>query len=50
MSRLLGRCRPEFGHGNAGLASNFMDLGHRKLKDGGVLALALPFSLASGRA
>ena len=50
MSRLLGKCRPEFGHGNAGLASNFMDLGHRKLKDGGVLALVLPFSLARGRA
>ena len=34
----------EFGHGNAGLASNFMDLGHRKLKAGGVIALVLPFA------
>ena len=50
MSKMLRKCRPEFGHGNAGLASNFMDLGHRKLKDGGVLALVLPFSLATGRA
>ena len=50
MSRMLGKCRPEFGHGNAGLASNFMDLGHRKLRDGGVLALVLPFSLARGQA
>ena len=49
MSRMLGKCNPEFGHGNAGLASNFMDLGHRKLKDGGVLALVLPFSLARGQ-
>ena len=49
MSRLLGKYKPDFGHGNAGLASNFMDLGHRKLKDGGVLALVLPFSLALGR-
>ena len=50
MSRMLGKCKPEFGHGNAGLASNFMDLGHRKLRDGGVLALVLPFSLARGQA
>ena len=50
MSRLLRKCKPEFGHGNAGLASNFMDLGHRKLRDGGVLALVLPASLARGQA
>ena len=50
MSRMLGKCKPEFGHGNAGLASNFMDLGHRKLRDGGVLALVLPSSLARGQA
>ena len=49
MSRVLGKCKPEFGHGNAGLASNFMDLGHRKLREGGVLALVLPFSLARGK-
>ena len=50
MSKKLGKCRPEFGHGNAGLASNFMDLGHRKLKDGGVLALVIPFAFARGKA
>ena len=50
MSRLLSKCKPEFGHGNAGLASNFMDLGHRKLRDGGVLALVLPASLVRGQA
>ena len=49
MSRKLRRVDAEFGHGNAGLASNFMDLGHRKLKPGGVLALVLPFSFAQGR-
>ena len=49
MSRMLGKSKREFGHGNAGLASNFMDLGHRKLRDGGVLALVLPFSLAAGQ-
>ena len=45
---MLRKCKSEFGHGNAGLASNFMDLGHRKLKDGGVLAFVLPFSLTQG--
>ena len=30
------------GHGNAGLASNFIDLAHVKTKPGGVLALVLP--------
>ena len=36
------------GHGNAGLASNFVDLAHAKLRPGGVLALILPFSAVSG--
>ena len=37
-----------FGHGNAGLASNFIDLAHVKLKPGGVLALVLPATFAQG--
>ncbi|MDE0215300.1 MAG: hypothetical protein OXN79_01830, partial [bacterium] len=37
-------------HGNAGIASNFIDLAHAKLKPGGVLALILPASLVSGAA
>ena len=37
-------------HGNAGIASNFIDLAHAKLKPGGVLALILPASLISGTA
>ena len=37
-----------FGHGNAGLASNFIDLAHVKLKLGGVLALVLPATFAQG--
>ena len=49
MSRKLSKCQPEFGHGNAGLASNFMDLGHRKLKAGGVLALVIPFAFTCGK-
>lgn len=50
MSRKLSRVKADFGHGNSGLASNFMDLAHRKLKDGGVMALVLPFALARGKA
>ena len=36
------------GNGNAGLASNFLDLAHVKLKPGGVMALVLPASFAQG--
>ena len=36
------------GHGNAGLASNFIDLAHVKLKPGGVLALVLPATFVEG--
>ena len=45
--------RPEpfpAGHGNAGLASNFIDLAHAKLRFGGCLALVLPASFAQGAA
>ena len=35
-------------HGNAGIASAFAALGHRKLKPGGVLAMVLPLSAAAG--
>ena len=34
--------------GNAGLASNFVDLAHIKTKPGGVLALVLPAACVSG--
>ena len=37
-----------FGSGHAGLASNFLDLAHLKLKPGGVLAMVLPFSFSAG--
>lgn len=46
LKAVSGSCR--FGHGNAGLASNFMDIAHAKLKPGGVLALVLPFSFVAG--
>ncbi len=35
-------------HGNAGIASTFAALGHKKLKPGGVLALVLPLSATAG--
>ncbi len=38
------------GHGNAGLASNFIDLAHAKLRPGGILALVLPASFVQGKA
>ena len=50
MSRKLRAQSKHFGHGNAGLASEFMDLAHDKLKPGGALALVLPFSFVSGEA
>ncbi len=37
-------------HGNAGEASFFLVLSHRKIKAGGVLALVMPLSLISGEA
>ena len=38
------------GHGNAGLASNFIDIAHAKLRGGGILALVLPASFLQGEA
>ena len=35
-------------HGNAGLASAFAALAHKKLRPGGVLALVIPLSVANG--
>ena len=53
MSRRLKKiCKPSMvGHGNAGLASNFIDLAHAKVKrNGGILALVLPASFLQGEA
>ena len=36
------------GHGNAGLASNFIDLAHVKIKPGGTVALVLPIAVVQG--
>ena len=50
--RLRSIRRPTMvGHGNAGLASNFIDVAHAKVKNpGGVLALVLPASFLQGEA
>ncbi|WP_428102944.1 hypothetical protein [Candidatus Rariloculus sp.] len=53
MSRRLRKIRKPsmVGHGNAGLASNFIDLAHAKVRSpGGVLALVLPASFLQGEA
>ena len=52
-TRLLRHSRadedaPPASNGNAGLASNFIDLAHAKLRRGGTLALVMPASLALG--
>ena len=52
MSDALRRVRHRLdfpaGHGNAGLASNFIDLADQKLRGGGVLALVLPLVAVAG--
>ncbi len=47
-SKIKTKTKGQFGSGHAGLASNFMDLAHAKLKKGGVMAMVLPFSFAMG--
>ncbi len=49
-SHLANLPKPQASHGNAGLASNFIDLSHAKLKPGGVLALIIPATVISGNA
>ena len=52
MSDRLARIRRNLdspaGHGNAGLASNFIDLAHAKVKPGGTVALVLPIVAIQG--
>ena len=48
LAEIRRRLANSVGHGNAGLASNFIDLAHVKTKPGGVLALVLPASCVSG--
>ena len=52
MSTRLARIRQALdgpaGHGNAGLASNFVDLAHAKVKPGGTVAFVLPIAAVQG--
>ena len=48
--RLAGLRKDTCYHGNAGIASAFVALADRKLKNGGILALVLPLSAAGGLA
>ena len=48
LKRIRGQLDQPAGDGNAGLASNFLDLAHQKLQPGGVLALVLPLSVVAG--
>ena len=52
MSKLLHRIRRSIknpaGNGNAGLASNFLDIAHAKVRPGGILAMVMPLSLVQG--
>ena len=41
---------PRSGHGNAGIATNFIDLANGKLRPGGILAFIVPASVVSGTA
>jgi hypothetical protein len=46
--KLIKQMGANSAHGNAGEASIFLVLGDRKLKEGGVLAVVMPFSLMLG--
>lgn len=48
LKEIYRRMPDRVGDGNAGLASNFVDLAHAKIKAGGVVALVMPVSLVSG--
>ena len=49
LTRITRRFERRVGDGNAGLASNFCDLVHQKLKPGGTFALVLPIAALSGK-
>ena len=48
LRRIRAHLRHPAGHGYAGLASNFIDLAHQKVRPGGVLALVLPLTIVAG--
>lgn len=50
LERIYKNLQQPAGHGNAGLATNFLDLAHVKLKSGGVLAMVVPLAIVQGKA
>ena len=48
LAQIRGSINNPAGHGNAGLASNFVDLAHAKVKLGGTIALVLPIAAIQG--
>jgi predicted RNA methylase len=48
LARIRTTVESPAGHGNAGLASNFIDLAHVKVKTGGTIAFVLPIAAVQG--
>ncbi len=48
LAEIRGSLASPVGHGNAGLASNFIDLAHAKVRPGGTMALVLPMTAIQG--
>ena len=48
LTKLTRKIPQACGHGNAGLASYFLDLAHIKIKPGGTIAFVLPFTITIG--
>lgn len=48
LTKLTRKIPRACGHGNAGLASYFLDLAHIKVKPGGTIAFVLPFTITIG--
>ena len=49
LKQLSSKISKRAAHGNAGLGSYFFDLAHAKLRPGGVLAIILPLTAATGK-
>ena len=48
LAEIRGSLASPVGHGNAGLASNFIDLAHAKVRPSGTIALVLPMTAIQG--
>ena len=48
LAEIRGSLAGPVGHGNAGLASNFIDLAHAKVRPGGTVAVVLPMTAIQG--